>query len=499
MKKEQALFDLIHSMTKGEKRHFKTYTQAVEGKSKAYLKLFDAIDRQKEYSEEALKKKFKNESFIGHFPVVKNYLRNLILKLMRLYREDKDPKQRMKAYLSNCKILRSKGLYSQAIKEMEKGLKLARKLDMALYIAQFLNFKIDIISKSQYMMASFEEVNDLIDQKEKSSEDFLVFAKYGCISQKVENIIIRYGYRSEETRKRIQEIYDLVPIKEVAETHSPRMRYSVHQVRAVINYCYNDYKQYHIEIGAILDALEANPLLLEVELNSYISTLNNYCLSCCYVSSLEFHLEQCKKYEKVILKYKNEKYIKSEIARRLCDARFGYIMQYYFSNKMYPEARDLVFEKVSEFLNVREAISPFYQLNYYYVISNVLFFSGELHKAQEWLLMLQQHPDLKKRYDIHSASELMHLLLHFELNNFMYLESQLKNIRSFFSRKNRFYNFEQKTLEMCRELIRVQNGDLNKTYKKHLKIFKALKKEESSVNAFEWLDIAYWLEQKLKP
>ena len=59
------LHQLIHSLSKGEKRSFKIYaSRHVLGDENNYVKLFDAIEKQKEYDEEALLKKFKNEKFI---------------------------------------------------------------------------------------------------------------------------------------------------------------------------------------------------------------------------------------------------------------------------------------------------------------------------------------------------------------------------------------------------------------------------------------------------
>ena len=56
-------------MTQSEKRYFKMFVSVFEGKNKTYVKLYNAIDKQKEYDEKALKEKFKNEPFVKHFAV----------------------------------------------------------------------------------------------------------------------------------------------------------------------------------------------------------------------------------------------------------------------------------------------------------------------------------------------------------------------------------------------------------------------------------------------
>ena len=59
------LHSLIKSLTKQEKRYFKLFAQRhTSGKENQYLKLFDAIDAQEVYKEDAIKKKFSKEKFV---------------------------------------------------------------------------------------------------------------------------------------------------------------------------------------------------------------------------------------------------------------------------------------------------------------------------------------------------------------------------------------------------------------------------------------------------
>ncbi|HQZ43738.1 MAG TPA: hypothetical protein PK735_12690, partial [Flavobacteriales bacterium] len=73
MKPSTELFDLIRSLTKSEKRFFKLHSSLQSG-DKNYLRIFDSIDKQKAYDEEALKKQFAKETFIKHLPSEKNHL-----------------------------------------------------------------------------------------------------------------------------------------------------------------------------------------------------------------------------------------------------------------------------------------------------------------------------------------------------------------------------------------------------------------------------------------
>ena len=60
MAQQDDVFDLIHSLTRNEKRYFKVAAgQHAVGEKKNYVVLFDAYDRLKEYDPEKLVKALK--------------------------------------------------------------------------------------------------------------------------------------------------------------------------------------------------------------------------------------------------------------------------------------------------------------------------------------------------------------------------------------------------------------------------------------------------------
>ena len=81
------LYDLIHSMSGPEKAYYKRYGYK-GGKKSAndqYLKLFDAVDKQKAYDEPALRKKFSGKSFSA----AKNHLYHSVLQSLMDYNAGK--------------------------------------------------------------------------------------------------------------------------------------------------------------------------------------------------------------------------------------------------------------------------------------------------------------------------------------------------------------------------------------------------------------------------
>ena len=74
-KVNQALYDLVQSMTKSEKRYFKLIsTRHTIGEENNYIRIFDYLDKSSAYNEDDLFKYFKNESFLNRFSITKKRL-----------------------------------------------------------------------------------------------------------------------------------------------------------------------------------------------------------------------------------------------------------------------------------------------------------------------------------------------------------------------------------------------------------------------------------------
>src|SRR5688572_15097042 len=84
MNKKGSLFSLVKSLSKTEKRYFRIFA-GMSGRDVNYLQLFDVIERQEQYDEEAVRAKFKGEKFVNQLHVAKIYLTELIMKALRNY------------------------------------------------------------------------------------------------------------------------------------------------------------------------------------------------------------------------------------------------------------------------------------------------------------------------------------------------------------------------------------------------------------------------------
>jgi len=135
MKSNELLFELIHSLTKAEKRFIKLNAKFHKG-DKVYLSLFDAIAKQKTYNEVELIDAFSGYKFSNQFSVAKNYLQNFILKQLRQFHANHKASIECKNLMIDIELLHLKGQYILAQKLVNKTRKIAELQEMFLVLEE---------------------------------------------------------------------------------------------------------------------------------------------------------------------------------------------------------------------------------------------------------------------------------------------------------------------------------------------------------------------------
>ena len=105
--KSDITFQLVHSLSRNEKRYFKLFSGLVKGQ-KNYLEIFEIMEKQQVYDEEALKKKLAKKPYAKQLTYEKHYLRKMILKALRSYHSSDE--SRLGNVISDLETLTEKGL-----------------------------------------------------------------------------------------------------------------------------------------------------------------------------------------------------------------------------------------------------------------------------------------------------------------------------------------------------------------------------------------------------
>lgn len=136
-----ALFQLIKSLEKSEKRNLKLFAGRNSGaEALKSMQLFDALDKLPEYDEKLLLKKVPSVSK-QQLSNTKALLYKQILGSLRIIREDMNVDMQLREMMDSARILFNKGLYLQTLKVLDKMKELARNYHQLTYLQQALFLK----------------------------------------------------------------------------------------------------------------------------------------------------------------------------------------------------------------------------------------------------------------------------------------------------------------------------------------------------------------------
>src|SRR5690348_11454343 len=149
MAKSDALFLLVKSMTRTEKRYFKL--NATKGHSKGgkdYLRLFEAVDTQKVYDEKAIRQRFRNEPYFKDLRNVKIYLRHQIIKSLKSFHGDFSCDIKLSNYLVEIELLFKKGLTDDCLNTIKKAKALAAKYEKFPKLLELITWEEKVASNN---------------------------------------------------------------------------------------------------------------------------------------------------------------------------------------------------------------------------------------------------------------------------------------------------------------------------------------------------------------
>src|SRR5215218_3705181 len=135
------LFQLIHSLEKSEKRHFKLYIKRSSAKEDLkIIKLFDALDKLQEYDEKVLLKRLPGIEK-PQLSNLKTHLYKEILASLRLLKSTESIDLQLHEQLDYARILYNKGLYLQSLKILEKAKELALAYNQDSFLIQVISLE----------------------------------------------------------------------------------------------------------------------------------------------------------------------------------------------------------------------------------------------------------------------------------------------------------------------------------------------------------------------
>lgn len=490
-----ALFQLIKSLEKSEKRNFKLYVNRnAGGEDLKSVQLFDALDKMDQYDEELLLKKNKGIKK-QQLSNIKAHLYKQVLSSLRLLKTTDNIDIQLHEQMDHARILYNKGLYHQSLRVLDKMKEAARANQQFTYLQQVVFFekKIEALhitrsmkDRAERLTMEADEVNGRLEQISKLSNlALLLYSWY-----------IKNGHaRNKSDEEAVQKFFDDHFPAEAKNPHGFYEKLYLYQSYAWYAFIRQDFLSYYRYTQKWVDLFTEYPFMLETETVHYIKGMHNLVSAHFDLQNYDKFIESLKQFQEfeqspVVTNSENNKvqcfvYISTALINK-------HFLEGKFSSglKIVPD----IVEKLKEyeiFLD-RHRI-----LVFYYKIACLYFGSGDNETAIDYLnKIINWKVDL--RTDLQCYARLLHLIAHYELGNYDLLEYLIKSVYRFMANMKNLSVVEEEMFKFLRGSFQLRPKQVRPAFEKLLERIKKYERSRFETRAFSYLDIISWLESKVQ-
>lgn len=494
-KSSDAVFQLVKTLDKAEKRNFKRYVQ--RNSDSADLKtvvLFDALDRMERYDEQTLAKRMKGvlRSQISN---LKAQLQREILNSLRLLHAERSIDLQLQELLAHARILYNKGLYQQSLQSLERVRTVGSTAQQSSYIQQalFLEKKIEALHITRAMTNRAQDLALLTEQTERS---LILINQFSNLSLQLYSRYITHGLaRSAADEAGIIRFFDLAR----PQTPLPADNFYA-QLYAFQSYCWygfirQDFLLYYRYASKWAALFERFPQMQQHETIHYIKALHN-------LLTASFSLRHHVRFDKALAAL--EEFCETDLVRRDPNTDIQAFIyrsiariNQQFNQGSFREGTAIVPGIEAQLSRFGAAIDEHRHLIFYYKFACLYFGCGDYDTAIDYLARII-NSKIILRTDIHCYARLLHLIAHFELGNAGLISYLIRSVYRFMARMDNLQGVEEAVFRFLRRTGELNTRNLKRAFSGLLAELNAMGGNRFETRAFVYLDIISWLESRIE-
>ncbi len=492
---KDALFVLVKSLSKSEKRQFKLYVGRLGVNADAkFIALFNLMDKMKAYNEKTI---------LDNGIVTKSQLSNLkahlykqILISLRLNPVNQNIRVQIREQLDFATILYHKGLYKQSLKLLDKAKNIAienEEKNVAYEIVE-----LEKIIETQYITRSIpDRADELAVQAKELSAHNVMTSKLSNLSLQLYGLMLKVGYaRSDEDINKIKKYFEKHLPKHNIENLGFREKLWLYKAHLWYSFLIQDFLSSYKYASKWVDLFYENKEMINLNPVFFLKG-NHYLLeSLFYVKYSSQFKETLDELESMV---GSKDFPKND---NISSLAFLYIN----SNKLNLHFLEGTFKKGLYLVKIieyginkhKDRIDEHHIMLLYYKIACLYFGMGDNKTCIQYLRRIINNKNLKMREDLMCFARVLSLVAHYEAGMDYHLEVQLKSTYKFLLKMDDLHAVQKEMIKFLRNLGNIYPHELRIEFQKLHAELKKYEDHPYEKRAFLYLDIISWLESHLE-
>ncbi len=488
MAKLEELVLLVNSLSKAEKRYFKLFTSIQEG-DKYYLALFSFIEKGLTDRID-IKQKFAAEFPKGSFEVSLKYLLKVILKSLRYSESQEQIEVYLLGQLLDIRQLYKKGVYGECLSQIKKIKELAVKHEKSFYFLEASSIEMEYYTRLNLPGMTEEELLLLQNTRREVLDTELNVHDHLSLYQMLLHRFTHKGVaRSEEDMQRLNDLVlqetSLMDTTQKATFQSQQM----HMLFQSVYFKVIGSPELSLEIYYDLDTLfQKNELLWEKNPLYYVFLLEGILLNLISVqeyASIPYFIDRLKK----IRQHNQEE-------TQIDSIIYQFELVCFIGVGDFKQAEELITAHKHFVKSIKSSGSPYaLKIDYY---QSLVYFGLEDWKSclRSLNYVLRAQASISNEYQ--NLSRLVALLVHYELEDYDYLEYEIRGFERKLKKQRSLHRLEKCLFDTLRHVLKaVDEAERKKHLMKCKETIERLREDRYEGRLITLFDFTSWLEAKI--
>jgi len=488
------LHQLIHSLSKSEKRYFKiNASRHVLGESNKYVMLFDAIERQKEYDEDAIIKKFKGEKFLKRLIVAKSYLYDSIIKSMTQYHATQTVANQIIEQLISVSFLYEKGLHQQAAKLLTKIKKFTQNNSQLHLLPIIINWERKIIEAQHFSEIDQNYLAQFIRHTKNTFSQLNHINEYWDLQA---HLYLEHNAKgivhNRKDLDNLDRIFEspLMKNEDIADSFEAKVLH--YKIFATYFFVIRDFHSSYRYTQMMIKYIEHHPDMIKAEPRIYINALMNHLNLADVLADYDIHYNTLSK-----LKSLQEETTSDTQLMQLYEGYCYHSVKQKLSLKDYSNIKPLIKEVEDGLILYKGKLNAVsYQMLCFHVFK-LLYEAGKKIEANSWLQRTLDTHFESGRKDIFTFGSIISVILAYEITPEK-LPAAIRSSYRFLRKNNNSNLFESKIIRFYKEIIHLPlNTPATPIFVKLLDDIQDIIKDPFERKVLSYFNFEQWLQNQI--